>query len=37
VGTRVQVHHAPGAEVAPGQVATWATAKEVEVEAFGFK
>jgi hypothetical protein len=36
-GTRVQVHNAPGAEVGPGQVATWATAKEDEVEAFGFK
>jgi hypothetical protein len=36
-GARVQVHNAPGAEVGPGQVATWATAKEHEVEAFGFK
>jgi hypothetical protein len=36
-GTRVEVHNAPGAEVGPGQVATWATAKEDEVEAFGFK
>jgi hypothetical protein len=34
---RVQVHNAPGAEVGPGQVATWATATEDEVEAFGFK
>ena len=25
------------AEVGPGQIATWATAKEDEVEAFGFK
>ena len=33
----VQVHNAPGAEVGPGQVATYATAKEDEVEAFGFK
>lgn len=36
-GARVQVHNAPGAEVGPGQVATWGTAKEDEVEAFGFK
>jgi hypothetical protein len=36
-GARVQVHNAPGAEVGPGQVATWATAKEDEVDAFGFK
>jgi hypothetical protein len=36
-GTRVEVHNAPGAEVGPGQVATWATADEDEVEAFGFK
>jgi hypothetical protein len=36
-GTRVQVHNAPGAEVGPGQVATWATATEDEVEACGFK
>jgi hypothetical protein len=34
---RVQVHNAPGAEVGPGQVATWATAREDEVECFGFK
>jgi hypothetical protein len=36
-GTRVEVHNAPGAEVGPGQVATWATANEDEVNAFGFK
>jgi hypothetical protein len=36
-GARVQVHNAPGAEVGPGQVATWATAKEDEVNAFGFQ
>jgi hypothetical protein len=36
-GVRVQVHNAPGAEVGPGQVATWATADDDEVEAFGFK
>lgn len=36
-GARVQVHNAPGAEVGPGQVATWGTASEDEVDAFGFK
>jgi hypothetical protein len=36
-GARVQVHNAPGAEVGPGQVATYATATEDEVEAFGFR
>jgi hypothetical protein len=36
-GARVQVHNAPGAELGPGQVATWATAKEDEVNAFGFQ
>jgi hypothetical protein len=36
-GQRVQVHNPPGAEVGPGQVATWGTATEDEVEAFGFK
>jgi hypothetical protein len=36
-GARVQLHNAPGAEVGPGQVATWATAEEDEVDAFGFK
>ncbi len=36
-GARVQVHNAPGAEVGPGQVATWATAAEDEVDAFGLK
>jgi hypothetical protein len=35
-GARVQVLNAPGAEVGPGQVATWATATEDEVDAFGF-
>ncbi len=33
----VQVHNAPGAEVGPGQVATYATASEDEVDCFGFK
>jgi hypothetical protein len=36
-GSRVEVHNAPGAEVGPGQVATWGTATEDEVECFGFK
>jgi hypothetical protein len=36
-GARVQVHNAPGAEVGPGQVATWAVVKEHEVETFGLK
>ena len=36
-GARVQLHNAPGAEVGPGQVATWATTTEHEVEAFGFR
>lgn len=36
-GGRVQLHNPPGAEVGPGQIATWATADEDEVEAFGFK
>jgi hypothetical protein len=36
-GARVQVHNPPGAEVGPGQVATWATTKQAEAEAFGFK
>jgi hypothetical protein len=36
-GARVQLHNAPGSEVGPGQVATWATATQDEVEAFGFK
>lgn len=36
-GARVQVLNAPGAEVGPGQVATWATATGDEVEAFGFR
>lgn len=36
-GARVQLHNAPGAEVGPGQIATWGVAAEDEVEAFGFK
>ena len=37
VGRCVSTHNAPGAELGPGQVATWATATDDEVEAFGFK
>jgi hypothetical protein len=36
-GAPVQVHNAPGAEVGPGQVATYAIADENAVDAFGFK
>jgi hypothetical protein len=36
-GAPVQLHNSPGAEVGPGQVATWATATEDEVDGFGFK
>jgi hypothetical protein len=36
-GQRVQVHNAPGAEVGPGQVATWGRATADPVDAFGFK
>jgi hypothetical protein len=36
-GARVQVHNPPGAEVGPGQIATWGTAVEDEVDAFGMK
>jgi hypothetical protein len=36
-GQRVQVHNAPGAEVGPGQVATWGVATADRAEAFGFK
>ena len=35
-GQRVQVHNAPGAEVGPGQVATWGTATVDRAEGFGF-
>jgi hypothetical protein len=34
-GARVQVHNPPGAEVGAGQVATYATATEDDVDAFG--
>lgn len=36
-GERVQVHNPPGAEVGPGQVATWGRATTDRVDAFGFK
>jgi len=35
-GARVQVHNPPGAEVGPGQVATWGTATVDRADAFGF-
>ncbi|MFF9852282.1 DUF1326 domain-containing protein [Streptomyces litmocidini] len=35
-GTRVQVHNAPGAEVGPGQIATWGRATADRADAFGF-
>jgi hypothetical protein len=35
-GQRVQVHNAPGAEVGPGQVATWGRAIADRVGGFGF-
>ncbi|NUP23884.1 MAG: hypothetical protein HOZ81_49095, partial [Streptomyces sp.] len=35
-GARVQVHNAPGAEVGPGQVATWGRATADRADAFGF-
>ena len=36
-GQRVQVHNPPGAEVGPGQVATWGVATTDRVDAFGWK
>jgi hypothetical protein len=36
-GARVQVHNAPGAEVGPGQVATWGTATTDRADAFDFR
>jgi hypothetical protein len=36
-GQRVQVHNAPGAEVGPGQVATWGTATIDHADGFGFR
>jgi hypothetical protein len=35
-GARVQVHNAPGAEVGPGQVATWGVATESRADAMGW-
>jgi hypothetical protein len=35
-GARVQLHNAPGAEVGPGQIATWATAATDRADAYGF-
>jgi hypothetical protein len=34
-GARVQVHNAPGAEVGPGQVATWGRSTSDRVDAYG--
>ena len=36
-GQRVQLHNPPGAEVGPGQVATWGRATADRVDGFGFK
>jgi hypothetical protein len=36
-GQRVQLHNPPGAEVGPGQVATWGRATTDRVDGFGFK
>src|SRR6266566_2678532 len=36
-GQRVQVHNAPGAEVGPGQIATWGRATADRADGFGFK
>ena len=35
-GQRVQVHNPPGAEVGPGQIATWGRATANHADAFGF-
>ncbi|KUN86406.1 DUF1326 domain-containing protein [Streptomyces griseoruber] len=35
-GARVQVHNAPGAEVGPGQIATWGRSTADQADAFGF-
>ena len=35
-GKRVQVHNPPGAEVGPGQIATWGRATVDSVDTFGF-
>lgn len=36
-GQRVQVHNPPGAEVGPGQIATWGVATLDRADGFGFK
>ena len=36
-GARVQVHNPPGAEVGPGQIATWGVATMDRADTFGFK
>ena len=36
-GARVQLLNAPGSEVGPGQVMTWGTAVDNEVDAFGLQ
>jgi hypothetical protein len=36
-GARVEARNAPGAEVGPGEVATWGVATADEVDVFGFK
>jgi hypothetical protein len=36
-GARVQVHNAPGAEVGPGQVATWGRVTSERANAYGFQ
>jgi len=36
-GQRVELHNAPGAEVGPGQVATWGRATVDRADGFGFK
>jgi len=36
-GARVQTHNPPGAEVGPGQIATWGVATTDRAEGFGFR
>jgi hypothetical protein len=36
-GARVQLHNPPGAEVGPGQIATWGVATMDRAEGYGFK
>ncbi len=36
-GQRVQVHHSPGSETGPNQVATWGKASADKVDVFGMK